>query len=347
MKLLPAKKRKVCIVFAGGLGDSLLYVPLLKALKKKQFHITALFYGRDDNDCLFDSTLYDKKIRINSKSNLLFFAVANFKHFSNFYVNHLANGKLVNRAGRICSTHVSRTDVHQENTSKKDRKVIHEFSDAEQNLHLLFSTANAAIQNINEFHLSVSTIPDTNGKLMDSNRYLVLQVSSGNNQTPYKNWPIENWLALVEQLCNNYPSTHFFIVGDNNETSHRKDFENMSQTNCHVLIGETTVKQVFDLVANSAGYIGLDSGIMHMAVALNKRTLTIFGASDEKLYGYSNIDALDHKIISLPIYCRPCSAWKDANTLRVTDPMKCPDFACVTGIKVETVYSEVISHFEF
>ncbi|HMD01182.1 MAG TPA: glycosyltransferase family 9 protein, partial [Ferruginibacter sp.] len=115
--------------------------------------------------------------------------------------------------------------------------------------------------------------------------------------------------------------------------------------NCKVLIGKTSIPQLFNLVAFSKGAIGLDSAVMHMAAILRKRTLTIFGASSEKLYGYEELDPGNHKVIKLPIYCRPCSAWKNANTIRVTDPMKCPDFACVTTIKVEDVYPQVVEHF--
>ena len=53
MKLLPVKKRKIAILFTGGLGDTLLYTPLLKELKKKQFTVTCIFYSpysHDPND---------------------------------------------------------------------------------------------------------------------------------------------------------------------------------------------------------------------------------------------------------------------------------------------------------
>lgn len=345
MKLLPEKKRKVCVVFAGGLGDTLIYVPLLRTLKKKKFHITCLLYSKDDNDFLFDTGLFDKKVRVKSKKSLLFFAIRNFRCFSNFYVNHLANGALVNQAGRICSSKVTRTDVHGEQRTKRDRQVIHEFSDAEQNLHLLFSPDNAKIRDIRQFYFSATPTLKSVTLANNIRKYLILQVSAGNNRTPYKNWPIENWLLLVEKLCNGFPETHFIILGDKSEAGYKIHFEKLERPNCRVLIGNTTVSELFDLVGGSTGYIGLDSGIMHIAVVCRKKTLTIFGASDEKLYGYAHLKPADHKIISLPVYCRPCSAWKDANTSRVTDPMQCPDFACLAGISVEVVYAAAVAHF--
>ena len=61
MKLLTAKKRKIAILFNGGLGDILLFVPLLKELKKHEFHITCIYYGKFKNDCLLDKSLFDEK----------------------------------------------------------------------------------------------------------------------------------------------------------------------------------------------------------------------------------------------------------------------------------------------
>jgi ADP-heptose:LPS heptosyltransferase len=351
MKLLTAKKRKIVIVFAGGLGDTLLYVPLMKELKKKQFHITCIFYARDKNHCLFDTTLFDHAVTINSKAGLIFFALTNIKRFVNFYINHLANGKMIYLTGRISSKRVTRTSNHPAGKNKTVRNVPIEtdLSEAEQNLHLLYNAANAKIKGISSFYISQTKVDSSRIKSFvknDTKDYYIIQVAAGNNSTPFKNWPIQNWLALVAQLCDEFKHISFIIVGDEFEKDHAAAFEQLNRSNCQVLIGQTSIPELFDLVAFGKGYIGLDSGIMHMAASLQKKTITIFGASDEKLYGYSQFDGNDHKVITLPIYCRPCSAWRNANTSRVTDAMQCPDFACLTGIKEEEVYQQVVTHFD-
>ena len=85
-------------------------------------------------------------------------------------------------------------------------------------------------------------------------------------------------------------------------------------------------------VHQSQFYIGLDSGLMHIAVALNKPTFTVWGASNPILYGYEWIDPKKHKIVSLNLKCAPCSAWINPNTSRVTNPLECPDFKCIRDI---------------
>ncbi len=350
MKLPTAKKRKIAIIFTGGLGDTLLFVPLLKELKKEQFHITCIFYARDNNNCLFDKSLFDSKVDISSKAGLFLFALQHFKRFADFYINHLGKGRLIYLSAAISSSHITRTGGNTTKTTRfcSNIPVEADLSDAEQNLRLLYPSENARINSIQSFYLPH---PLLDRSLIRehlhtvAHDHYVIQVSAGNNTTPYKNWPILNWLNLVSRLCDAFTNISFIIVGDAFEKDYATAFEELNRPNCKVLIGKTSIPGVFNLVAFSKGYIGLDSGIMHMAVALQKKTLTLFGASDEELYGYSRLDKANHEVLTLPIYCRPCSAWKNANTLRVTDPMQCPDFACLAGIKVEDVYTRVVMHF--
>ena len=350
MKLLTAKKRKIAILFNGGLGDILLFVPLLKELKKHEFHITCIYYGKFKNDCLLDKSLFDEKKFIGSKPGLLIFSLKKFKHFINFYINHLGKGKVISLAAVLCSSRITKTGDAKSKNSRLYRNIPVEpgLSDAEQNLRLLYTPANAKINSIQSFYFSHPVIDQgLIANYTDKTRpeYYVIQVSAGNNTTPFKNWPIKNWITLVTKLSDAFKNISFLIVGDEFETSYITAFENIKRFNCKVLIGKTSIPEVFNLIAYSKGYIGLDSGIMHMAVALQKKTVTIFGGSNEKLYAYSVLDKTNHRVITASISCRPCSAWKNANTSRVSNPMLCPDFACLTGINEAYVYKEIINHF--
>ncbi len=348
MKLLSGKKRKVAVILTSGIGDALLFTPLLRELKRKDFLITCIFYSKFDIDCFFDPSLFDSKVFIRSKLSLLWYSLTRFRYFSNYYINHFGNGNAISLSAKICSKRITRTstNVGTGNRVKRKRNVYAELTDAEQNLHLLYSRANAKISDIKKFYqqavLPLPALLSSNGT---SQSYFIIQVSAGNNSTPFKNWPMQYWAILIERLCRSYPNSDFVIVGDDTEKEYIQILEKTGYHNCRILIGKTTVKEVFALTGNSDGYIGLDSGIMHMAVALQKRTVTIFGASNENLYGYETLDPENHKVIRSSLNCRPCSAWKNANNSRVNDPMLCPDFACLTSITPDHVFEQVITHF--
>ncbi|MBS1512656.1 MAG: glycosyltransferase family 9 protein [Bacteroidetes bacterium] len=346
MKLLPIKKRKIAVLFTAGLGDALLFVPLLKALKQKQFIITGIFYSRFDNDCIYDNSLLDEKIHIKSKVQLLLYSIAHFKKFENVYHNHMGIGKLTAFSIKACSKRFTSTN---NKGGKRNRTIVDDLTDAEQNLHLLFSTGNSYIRSVDAFCLPQTFLqPSIIKKFVPPGMpYVVIQISAGNNATPYKNWSAERWVNLVAKLCQNYPSINFVISGDHTETRYNRHFSTFPFNNCIELIGKTTVEEIFNLVAGSTGYIGLDSGLMHIAVTLQKKTVTIFGASNEKLYGYAMLDSKNHAVIAASLSCRPCSSWKAPNTTRVTDPLLCPDFACMKAIGVYQVYTTITNHFNW
>ena len=350
MKLLPAKKRKIAIIFTGGLGDTLLYMPLLKELRKKHFHITCIFYSRNDIDFLLDSTLTDRKFHIKNKVGMLAFALTHPQRFVNFYINHLAQGKLIKLAAKISSARITQTSDQKSKDTRRCRKIaeVPLFTYAEQNLHLLYTASNSVIRNIQSFYFPTPLPNPEMGKgyLKDMPpRYYIVQVSCGNNMMPFKNWPVAKWAALINRLCINFRDISFVLAGDNAETSYTHVFENLRLPNCRILIGKTSVPELFNLLAHSEGYIGLDSGLMHLAAALQKKSLAIFGASNEKLLGYHILDKSTHAVIASSLYCRPCSSYKNANTSRVSDPMLCPDFACLATITEEEVYKKVLVHF--
>lgn len=334
MKLLPAKKRKVVVLFTGGLGDTLLFIPLLKELKRKQFSITCLFYAEYENDCLFDDGLFDKKVFIRNKVQLFLYGLSHVKRFVNIYINHFGTGKLLGSVSRMISK--------KRTAAGKERRVISEFTDAEQNCYLVFSQNNARIRNISSFYFDH---PKKTGSYSIDRPYYVVQVTSGNNQTPYRNWPLQNWIGVLQKLAGSYPDILFVIPGDKFEKEYKQKLTDALPSNCEVLIGDTSIQDLFNIVSNCDGYIGQDSGIMHLAVTLQKKTLSIFGPSNESLYNYHVLDPANHQVIRKEIYCRPCASWKNANTNRVTHPSQCPDWACITTIDPEQLYEAIVLHF--
>jgi len=341
MKLLTAKKRKIAILFTGGLGDTLLFVPLLKEFKRKDFTVTCIFYAKYKNDCLLDNSLFDKKIFIRNKLHLVFFGLSHLKQFTNLYISHFGAGKLLTAVSRLIAKKRTQT-VSTTTGYKRDRVVISEFTDAEQNLYLLYSKKNAAIPGIASFYLPQPIITNT---FKMAQPYYVVQLTSGNNSTPYRNWPFDRWLFVIQQLCLSHPEIGFVVVGDEYEKDFKSLLEGAVPDNCKILIGETSIQDLFNIVANSSGYIGQDSGIMHLAVALRKKTLSIFGPSNEALYRYHIIAPKDHKVITVDIACRPCSSWKNANRSRVTHPSLCPDLACLTTLDQDLVLQQIKMHF--
>ena len=198
------------------------------------------------------------------------------------------------------------------------------YSNAEIN-YMLFSDE---IKYIN-FNLDLKFNNISKFNLPDN--YIVIQPSAGNSLTPYKIWNLNNWISFIKQN----PKEHFVILGDKNELQLSNKFNDEKLNNVTNLIGETSLSEVFDILHFSQLYLGHDSGIMHMAAAIDKPTLTIWGGSNYNLFGYQNVTSKKHKIITKSPSCWPCNSWLNQNKNRVENPENCPDFKCLKDISVD------------
>lgn len=330
--------------FSAGVGDAILLVPLVNELKKQGYLVTGLFTSPFGCESIFENTqLFDDvKIKKNKLSFVLF-SILNFRKYDAVFLNHFSFSKsnltLAAFLGKDVYTN------YKEFTSAQSSPAIHfnepkpNTHDALQNVFLINSSATLSDLDFNLNYASQNTsfnLPEN---------YIVIQASSANNKATYKNWDIEKWLELFKYLQIKSPSSTLVLLGDNTELHLNEKINSANYQNVLSLIGKTTLNDAMEIIYQCQFYIGLDSGLMHIAVALNKPTFTIWGASNPNLYGYEWLGA-KHKIVSLNLDCAPCSSWLNANTSRVSNPALCPDFKCIKGISVEMVKGELEKFIE-
>ena len=331
--------KKALVFFSAGVGDAILLVPLVNELKKQGYLVTGLFTSPFGCESIFENTQLFDDVKI-KKNKLLFllFSILNFRKYDAVFLNHFSFSK-----SNLTLAAFLGKDVYinyKEYTSAQSSPAIH-FIDPKPNTH-------DALQNVFLIHSS-ATLSDLNFNLNYTSQktnfnlpkeYIVIQASSANNKAPYKNWDIEKWLELFKYLQIKSPSSTLVFLGDNTEIHLNEKINTANYPNVISLIGKTTLNDAMEIIYQSQFYIGLDSGLMHMAIALNKPTFTIWGASNPTLYGYEWLGA-KHKVVSLNLACAPCSSWLNANTNRVSNPALCPDFKCIKDISVDKVTKEL------
>lgn len=327
--------KKALIFFSAGVGDAILLVPLMNELKKQNYQVTGLFTSSFHCESIFKNTdLFDAIEIKKNKFSLFLFSILHFKNFDKVFLNHFSFSKSHIKLATFIGKSVYTNCIPSVSlpSSVQIIKPLPNIHDALQNVFLHDQSFKLINLNFN-----VNYKPQLNNKFNLPEKYIVVQVSAANNKAPYKNWPLNNWLQLFKHLQITLPGTQLIVVGDETETVLNDQLKN---TGIILLIGKTQLSDVMEILSHSQFYIGLDSGLMHMAVALNKPTYTIWGASNPTLYGYEWMGE-KHKIVSLNLSCAPCSAWINPNTSRVTDPLSCPDFNCVKTLSVEKVITEL------
>lgn len=330
------KNKHALIFFSAGVGDAILLVPLVNELKKQGHHVTGLFTSPYHCEAIFKNTeLFDTVTIKKNKFSLVLFPLLHFRKFDQVFLNHFSYSKshisLAALMGKDVFCNFSGYSSLQSSSALHFIEPKPDTHDALQNLYL-FDTN----KTLGDLKFDLNYKPQLNNPFKLPEKYITIQISSANNKAPYKNWPLENWIQLFSHIQKILPEISLVILGDETELSLNEKLNVKENNNIISLIGKTNLTEVMDIIHHSKFYIGLDSGLMHMAVALNKPTFTIWGASNPKLYGYEWMGE-KHKVVSLNLPCAPCSAWINPNRSRVTDPLKCPDFKCIKELPPEKV----------
>jgi ADP-heptose:LPS heptosyltransferase len=207
-----------------------------------------------------------------------------------------------------------------------------------------------ALQNLlligeEKFELNDLAIPVAPAPPFDlPEKYIALQVSSGNPQILYKNWPLENWETFLAEIARQDDTVRFVLLGNGHDLPLAARLQQKLGKNLISLAGKTSITQAMQVLSHSRLFIGPDSGLMHLAVAYGKPTFTLWGASSEQLYGYEQFDARLHRCVRAATDCYPCNAWIGANQRRTKSPEDCPDFACMKQLPAAEVSGQ---YFKF
>ena len=112
-----------------------------------------------------------------------------------------------------------------------------------------------------------------------------LIVFPGGNWEP-KIWPIEKYKKMLIKLYQSNNKIKFILVGSAEE---KKDYlfnisKNIPSENIIDIFGES-LTQTAAYMKFSDLFIGNDSGLMHLSCACNLKTISLFGPTDDKIYG--------------------------------------------------------------
>ncbi len=121
---------------------------------------------------------------------------------------------------------------------------------------------------------------------------------------PAKRWPARHFAELARKVSRRgTPSTPVWAIGSAKDANIGAEIERLSDGAAQNLCGRTDLEQAIDLIAGARAVVSNDSGLMHVAAALDRPLAAIYGSSSP---GYTPPLSPRATIISLGLACSPC-----------------------------------------
>jgi lipopolysaccharide heptosyltransferase II len=163
---------------------------------------------------------------------------------------------------------------------------------------------------------------------------LLIGVHAGSINGSAKRWPAAHWAELADRLHDEYGAT-VVLTGSGDERPIVQAVTRAMRTRPIVLAGETTVDELAAVLAHCAVVLSGDSGPLHIAVALNRPTVSVYGPTDSAISGPYPRPGQTALVLRTGIGCSPCY-----NALATAE---CPygNTACMHHLTVDHMYHAV------
>lgn len=143
---------------------------------------------------------------------------------------------------------------------------------------------------------------------------------------PAKRWPAEYFGELAQRFSSD--GWQVWIAGSTKDAAVGEEIVKSSGGTCVNLCGKTTLAEAIDLMSCAGHVVSNDSGLMHIAAALDKPLTALYGSSSPAFTPPPSVRA---HIVKIDIDCSPCFK------------RECPlgHFKCMRDLLPDAVWREV------
>ncbi len=116
-----------------------------------------------------------------------------------------------------------------------------------------------------------------------------------------KQWPVAHYAEVAKQYIAR--GWQVWLLGSANDADACEQIRAMTNGASTVLAGKTTLPEAVDLISCASLVVSNDSGLMHIAAALQIPLVAVYGSTDP---GHTPPLSNNHKIARLELDCSPC-----------------------------------------
>jgi heptosyltransferase-2 len=162
----------------------------------------------------------------------------------------------------------------------------------------------------------------------------ILGIQPGTSPTMrWKQWPLERYRQLLERLTIEQPESQIVLFGAPNEAEMIQELAAGLGTNISIAAGKTTIKQVAALIERCDLLVCNDSGLMHVAVAVDTPVVAIYGPTD---FNRTAPLGKQHTMVRHAMPCSPCFKLEGDEQVHL-----CQHHDCLMTISADEVFYQV------
>jgi heptosyltransferase-1 len=319
------KNIKVLIIRLSALGDIIQSSFILQFIKKnyKNIKIDWLveksFSEILDNNIYLDNifTVELKKVKKEKKISLLKIEIDKIKHLADNNYDYIIDmqgllkssiiAKLIAKNSKIKTEIIgySSSSIRERWASvvyNKKLKIPYEENTIIRNMELinfaldLNMTVDDLLQKQESLFYKKEDFKNINSNYFDNfkNKKILLVIGS---TWESRNYPKEKFLEITEKLS----TVDFFIIWGNDEEKKRAEFIHQNSKSQNItILPKISLNELKFVVSNMDLIIGNDTGPTHLAWALNKKSITLFGATPVSriLVTKNNLALKSHTIVN-------------------------------------------------
>jgi lipopolysaccharide heptosyltransferase I len=158
----------------------------------------------------------------------------------------------------------------------------------------------------------------------DSTRWIALQPGA---RWVNKRWPVGHFAQVAQAIGNRFPDVRFVILGGESDRELGEHIGRAAAGRCFDLTGRTTLPEMVEWIRLCELMITNDTGPMHVAAALHKPVVALFGPTEPRRTGpYGQSDqVLTHQVECVPCMKASCAYREPFECLRGIPPDRVTD----------------------
>jgi heptosyltransferase II len=156
----------------------------------------------------------------------------------------------------------------------------------------------------------------------------ILALCPGAEYGPSKRWPATYFAQIANAKIQQ--GWQVWLLGSEKDKEAADNINTQTDQQCQDFVGQTSLTEAIDLISLANTVVANDSGLMHLAAALNKNVIAIYGSTPPE---FAPPLCKNAQTVSLNLPCSPCRK-------RVCPlyPVEHPNHTqCLTGIKPEQI----------